>query len=118
MGAKTDTEELDKERDLCKVRLKQTIGSKNKLADQLDRLDVNDRFYDRKYEDMQERMNKLYEEIGATEDEIETITMRIDNINKKRLSQNSIYKILKSFDKKYSAFTDAEKIYRLFCRTG
>ena len=109
VGAKTDTEELVKERDLCKVRLKQTIGSKNKLADQLDRLDVNDRFYDRKYEDMQERMNKLYEEIGAIEDEIETITMRIDNIYKKRLSQNSIYKILKSFDKIYSEFTDAEK---------
>ena len=54
-------------------------------------------------------MNKLYEEIGAIEDEIDTISMRIDNINKKQLTKDSIYRILKSFDKIYSEFTDAEK---------
>ena len=35
--------------------------------------------------------------------------MRIDNINKKQLSKDSIYRILKSFDKIYGEFTDAEK---------
>lgn len=75
----------------------------------MDALDVSDKFYDRKYEDMQDRMDKLYEEIGAIEDEIDTISMRIDNINKKQLSKDSIYRILKSFDKIYSEFTDAEK---------
>ena len=109
IGAKTDTEELEKERELCRARLRQTIGAKNKLADQMDALDINYKYYDRKYADMQNRMNKLYEEMGAIEDEIDTISMRIDNINKKQLSQNSIYKILKSFDKMYSEFTDAEK---------
>lgn len=109
MGAKTDTEELEKERDICRTKLRQAIGAKNKLADQMDALDVSDRFYDRKYDDMQERMNKLYEEIGAIEDEIDTISMRIENINKKQLSKDSIYRILKSFDKIYSEFTDAEK---------
>lgn len=109
VGAKTDTEELEKERDICRTKLRQAIGAKNKLADQMDALDVSDRFYDRKYDDMQERMNKLYEEIGAIEDEIDTISMRIENINKKQLSKDSIYRILKSFDKIYSEFTDAEK---------
>ena len=75
----------------------------------MDSLNVSDRFYDRKYEDMQDRMNKLYEEIGSIEDEIDTISMRIDTINKKQLSKDSIYRILKSFDKIYSEFTDAEK---------
>lgn len=45
----------------------------------MDALDVSEKFYDRKYEDMQDRMDKLYEEIGAIEDEIDTISMRIDN---------------------------------------
>ena len=31
------------------------------------------------------------------------------NINKKQLSKDSIYRILKSFDKIYGEFTDAEK---------
>ena len=109
VGAKTDTEELEKEREICRTRLRQTIGAKNKLAEQMDALDVSDRFYDRKYDDMQERMNKLYEEIGAIEDEIDTISLRIENINKKQLSKDSIYRILKSFDKIYGEFTDAEK---------
>ena len=109
VGAKTDTEELEKERDICRTKLRQAIGAKNKLADQMDALDVSDRFYDRKYDDMQERMNKLYEEIGAIEDEIDTISLRIENINKKQLSKDSIYRILKSFDKIYSEFTDSEK---------
>lgn len=100
---------LEKEREICRTRLRQTIGAKNKLAEQMDALDVSDKFYDRKYEDMQDRMDKLYEEIGAIEDEIDTISMRIDNINKKQLSKDSIYRILKSFDKIYSEFTDAEK---------
>lgn len=109
VGAKTDTDELEKERELCRNKLRQTIGAKNKLAEQMDALDVSDRFYDRKYEDMQARMNKLYEKIGTIEDEINTISMRIDNINKKQLSKDSIYRILKSFDIIYSEFTDAEK---------
>ena len=58
---------------------------------------------------MQDRLNRLYEEIGNIEDEIDTISMRIDNINKKQLSKDSIYRILKSFDKIYDKFTDAEK---------
>ena len=58
---------------------------------------------------MQDRLNRLYEEIGNIEDEIDTISMRIDNINKKHLSKDSIYRILKSFDKIYDKFTDAEK---------
>ena len=92
--AKTDTAELEKERELCRSRLRQTMGAKNKLAEQMDVLDISDRFYDRKYEDMQDRLNRLYEEIVNIEDEIDTISMRIDNINKKHLSKDSIYRIL------------------------
>ena len=58
---------------------------------------------------MLEDMDKLYKEIGAIEDEIGTISMRSDSINKKQLSKESIYRVLKSFDKIYSEFTDAEK---------
>lgn len=52
VGAKTDTDELEKEREICRSRLRQTIGAKNELAEQMDALDVRDKFYDRKYEDM------------------------------------------------------------------
>lgn len=42
VGAKTDTEELEKERDICRTKLRQAIGAKNKLADQMDALDMDE----------------------------------------------------------------------------
>ena len=46
-----------------KEKLKQATGAKNKLANQMDNLSVSDKHYDKKYEDMQVRLDKLYDEI-------------------------------------------------------
>ncbi len=43
---------------------------KRKLAEQIDRLDVNDKSYDAKYADYQARLDKFYEEIDDIEDAI------------------------------------------------
>lgn len=39
-----------------KKQLRQVIGAKAKLTDMLDKLDVSDKHYDRKYQDMQDRL--------------------------------------------------------------
>ena len=58
---------------------------------------------------MQDRIAKLYDEMSKIEDEISTVTMRIENLQKNKLSEESVYRILLSFDKLYSGFTDLEK---------
>ena len=67
IGSSIDTSELDRKYDGLKDRLSQTTGAKNRLADQMDRLSVSDKNYDKKYNDMQERLDKLYDEITDIE---------------------------------------------------
>ena len=109
IGSKIDTSELETEKQELSKHLQQTIGAKNKLADQMDKLDITDRNYDRKYQDMQDRIDKLYDEMSKIEDEISAVTTRIENLQKNKLSEESGYRILLSFDKLYSEFTDLEK---------
>ena len=109
IGSKIDTSELDKEKVVLNKQLQQAIGAKNKIAEQMDRLDITDKHYDRKYEDMQNRLDKQYDEISSLEEKIESVSLRIDNLHKNKLSGEAVYQILLQFDKMYSEFTDLEK---------
>ncbi len=45
IGSKIDTSELDKEKVVLNKQLQQAIGAKNKIAEQMDRLDITDKHY-------------------------------------------------------------------------
>ena len=92
-----------------KDRLSQTTGAKNKLADQMDHLSVSDKNYDKKYNDMQERLDKLYDEISDIEDAMEEVETRLYNIRQDKISEDNVYQFLLFFDKLYDKFTDLEK---------
>ena len=70
---------------------------------------ITDKFYDRKYQDMADRQDQLYEQIGEYEEKIESVTKRIENIRQDKISGEAIYKILIQFDKLYDNFSDIEK---------
>lgn len=109
IGAKVDTGELEAEREALEKKLRQLQGAKTKLGKQIDALDVTDRHYDRKYDDMQSRLDSLYDEIEAVEDEIGELQTRIDNIMQRKISGDQVYQFLLYFDRLYDRFTDAEK---------
>ena len=109
IGGSIDTSELDREYDGLKDRLSQTTGAKNKLADQMDHLSVSDKNYDKKYNDMQERLDKLYDEITDIENAMEEVTTRLYNIKQDKISEDNVYQFLLFFDKLYDKFTDLEK---------
>mgnify|MGYP000689497187 CR=1 FL=1 len=109
IGSSIDTSELDKEYDGLKDRLSQTTGAKNRLADQMDHLSVSDKNYDKKYNDMQERLDKLYDEITDIEDAMEEVETRLYNIRQDKISEDNVYQLLLFFDKLYDKFTDLEK---------
>lgn len=46
----------------------------------MDNLSVSDEYYDKKYEDMQMRLDKLYDEIEEIETFIEAVETRLYNI--------------------------------------
>ena len=70
---------------------------------------ITDPYYDKKYDDMDERLDRFYQEIAAVEEEIETLNIRLDNIKSERISTEKAYQCLINFDKFYAQFTDAEK---------
>ena len=109
IGSSIDTSELDREDDGLKDKLIQTTGAKNKLADQMDHLSVSDKNYDKKYNDMQERLDKLYDEITDIENAMEEVTTRLYNIKQDKISEDNVYQFLLFFDKLYDKFTDLEK---------
>lgn len=104
-----DTSELENEMDVLNKQLRQLNGAKDKLGQQMDRLDISDRYYDKKYQDMQDRLYKLYDEIALTEEKLSAVQARMQNIQQQKISGDNVYQFLLYFDKLYDRFTDAEK---------
>lgn len=109
IGNSIDTNELDREYAGLQERLKQVTGAKNKIANQMDKLSVSDKHYDKKYEDMVVRLDKFYDEIEEIETSIEAVETRLYNIKQEKISGDNVYQFLLFFDKLYDRFTDMEK---------
>ena len=75
----------------------------------LDKLDVMDKHYDRKYQDMHDRLDNLYDKISEYEDSIADITARIEAVYGNQITGKQIYDILVHFEMMYYKMTDLEK---------
>ena len=106
---KVDVSELEKEREQIRNQLRQLEGARQKLGESLDKLDVNDRHYDRKYNDMQERMDNLYDRISDADDAIEDVNNKITAAYGNHITSQQLYRLLEHFDKVYDKMTDLEK---------
>ena len=109
IDASIDTSAFETEIDNLRKQLKQTNGAKNKLAQQMDILDITDPQYDRKYSDMQYRLNAFYDTIEDIESRISEVEFKIETIKSDKIKSDSIYKYLLHFDKFYDEMTDKEK---------
>ena len=109
INSKIDINEMEQERDNLTKQLHQLNGAKNKLGQQMDRLDISDKFDDKKYQDMQDRLSALYEEIDAVEESIAEVQIRMENVQRQKMSGDNVYQFLLYFDKLYDKFTDVEK---------
>lgn len=109
IGSRIDTTELEQELELQRKRLRQLSGTKDRLGQQIDRLDFDDPHYDRKYQDLQERQNTIYDEIVIAEADIADVLTRLNNIRQQKISEDNVYQFLLYFDKLYDEFIDAEK---------
>ena len=109
IGGKLDTAELDTEMESLRKQLRQITGTKERLGEQIDALDFDDPHYTRKAQDLQERQNRVYDQIASIEVSIAEVQTRMDNIRQRRISTDNVYQFLLYFDKLYDQFTDLEK---------
>ena len=101
--------EIEAEIESLNKKLRQLNMAKEKLGKTMDSLDMFDEFYNKKYDDMQLRLNGLYRDIAETEKELSAVYERLENIRKDKISQEKVYQFLLFFDIIYPKFTDAEK---------
>lgn len=109
IGSRIDTEEIEKEIDGLEKQHRQLTGAKARLGQQMDSLDIMDKFYEKKYQDMETRLYRLYDEIEGVENSIEEVKNRLLNIQQQKISEENVYQFLLYFDKIYDKFTDLEK---------
>ena len=109
VNTKVDVSALEEERERIRKLLRQVMGAKAKLTDMLDKLDVMDKHYDRKYQDMHDRLDNLYDKISEYEDSIADITARIEAVYGNQITGKQIYDILVHFEMTYYKMTDLEK---------
>ena len=109
IASSIDTESLEKEYQGLLKEHKKKETAVDRLGDEIDALDPYDKQYSRKYDDKQNRLSRLYDDIADIEEQIEVIRARIESIQQQKISGESIYKILLYFDKLYSKFTDLQK---------
>jgi len=109
INSKIDTSSMEAELESFKQTRRKIIISKEKLAQEIDNLDVLDSMYDRKYQDMTDRLYGLYDKLEDIEREIIESEKRIATIKENKVTSNNIYNILIYFDKFYDKFTEKEK---------
>ena len=104
-----DLETYENEEKSVKAQIKQLTVAKDRLGNQIDRLDYSDKYYEQKYNDMQNRMDSLYDEIAEANSTLETLQMQINGIREQQISQQRVYEFLELFDIIYEDFSEVEK---------
>lgn len=109
LNEKVDVSSLETEKNQVREQLRQVMGAKKKLTEMMERLDIGDKHYDRKYQDMQDRQNVLYDRISELEEAIADIEVKISGAYEEKITIDQLYKILLNVDKMYYMMSDLEK---------
>ena len=109
IGTAVNTDDMEKERDALRAQLRQAVGTKTRLEQQMDALDVTDAHYSKKILDLQRRYDVQYDVIAEVENQIEDVETQIQSIRQEKISADNIYKLLLAFDELYQSATEMER---------
>lgn len=87
----------------------QLVGAKAKLAQQMDKLDINVPHYDDKYEDMQRRLDAFYDDIATIDANIRTEQRKLAKVFEGRASMGNALQMLKFVQDVFPKLPDATK---------
>ena len=110
IGSAVNTKDLEKQLETLQAQLRQTLCTKAHLERrQMDSLDVNDPYYDRKISDLQRRYDEQYGRIDEIEVQIDDVQSQIRSIRQEKISGDNIYRLLLAFDQVYEAASEVER---------
>lgn len=109
IGIAVDTADMEEQLDQLRAQLRQTLGTKNRLERQMDALDIEDAYYERKISDLQRRYDEQYGKIEEIENQIEEVQEQIRSIRQDKISGDNIYQLLLAFDQVYGSASEVER---------
>jgi len=87
----------------------QLAGAKDKLARQMDLLDIADKHYDAKYADMQTRLDAFYDQIAETDDNIRKERNSLTKLFQGKASMENAIQMLRLVQDEFGSMPDSLK---------
>lgn len=109
IGQQADGTEIEAEIEGYQKRLKKLETSKGNLERDIDNITDEDRNAERKRKDMNNRLNKLYDEIYEIENQIANAEQKKQAVSQNVLTLENVHKMLGVFDKLFDVMDPADK---------
>ena len=100
----TDIEKLEADVERINKAIANNEAARRMLSRKLDALDAGDKNYERKYEDMQERLDTLYDELGDMEDELCDAEDMLASARENRFTTQTVYERLDEFQENFDKY--------------
>ena len=104
-----DTKEIDEVINKHLAKIRQLTGTKASLINQIDSLNFEDKHYDRKYTDLNLRLDAIYDQLEYAEMQLNDSGKRKEAILEEKITSDNIYKILVNFNSLYTVLSDIDK---------
>ena len=109
INAEIDTTALQQEITHLEKQLRQQYAVKDKLMEEIDQLDPDDRHYRHRKSDLDDRLYKMYDKIDDTEELLIEARAKKQAIEADKVTRENIVGILTNFQRLYDVMNDAEK---------
>ena len=109
INMEVDTSTLDQEIAVHEKTLRQCYSNKDVILADLDNLDYEDKHYQRRKADLEDRLSKLYDKIEDAENLLVDAKARKRSILAEKVCGDNIYKALVFFDKMYENMNESER---------
>lgn len=87
----------------------QIKGRQRKLEMTQDNLDIADKHYDRKYESINRRLEKTFDELDEAERRVVDAEAKLESVKQQNLTKESIFSVLEIFEDVYDKLSDYKK---------
>ena len=109
INMEVDTSAIQQEIEHYEKLLRQQYGIKAKLIDEIDSLDPDDRHYNQRKSDLDDRLARMYDKIDDTEQALINARAKKQKIEAEKISGDNIYQILSDFNRLYALMNEVER---------
>lgn len=109
INLEVDTAALDQEIANYERQLRQCYANKDSILADLDELDYEDKHYQRRKKDLEDRLYRNYDKIEEAENSLVAAKAKRRSILADKVTGDNIYKALIFFDQMYEKLNEAEK---------